>query len=123
MVQEEVLEEVASEELRAYAVWVPMLRTDDERSARRATTFLPDERVSHYWIPSQGLGRAFQEPLALAGEPAWDVYLLFGPGRSWSDGEVPAPDHFMHQLSGRLPEDKRLDGHVLAEQIGTLLGD
>ena len=99
-----------------YAVWEPILRTDDERAARKATILLPDPRVVHYWVASREVGKLFQEPIELTTEPAWDVYLVYPRGVRW-DESVPVPDHFMHQLGGRLPAPQRLDAAKLAEQI------
>lgn len=118
--QEQVLGTIDSKKLVAYAVWELILRTDDERSSRKATTLLPDERVRHYWVGSQGVGKLFQPAIDLTAEPAWDVYLVYRPGRKW-EGKPPAPEFFMHQLGGRLPEDRLLDAAVLADRIQRLV--
>lgn len=120
MVQEKVLKTIQSKQLVAYTVWEPIFQTDDERSSRKATTLLPDKRVRHYWVGSQGVGELFQAPLELTSEPAWDVYLVYRPGRAW-EGAPPVPDFFMHQLRERLPDDRLLDGAILAEQIRKLI--
>lgn len=112
-----MLATVASESLAVYAVWEPILATDDERWARKATTLFPDLRVQNYWIPTDDLGEAFQPPLHLIGEAAWDVYLLYRSGTTWADGSPPVPDFYMHQLRGRLPDSLMLDGPKLASAI------
>jgi hypothetical protein len=117
VVQEQVLADIASDSLAVYAVWEPILSTDDERWARKATTLFPDSRVQNYWIATDDLGEAFQPPLRLTGEAAWDVYLLYRPGTTWQPAGPPAPDYFMHQLSGRLPDSLMLDGPKLASAI------
>lgn len=113
---ESVFEGIASERLKGYVVWEPILRTDDERSARKATTILPDARVFHYWIDSEAVGEAFQAPLALEGEPAWDVYLVYPPGTEWRGSGPPKPSYFMHQLRS-LPASRRLNGEALATKL------
>jgi len=100
-----------------YAVWEPILKTDDERSARKATTLFPDDRVSHYWVGSREVGKLFQPALELTTEPAWDVYLIYAPGIEWEDQTPPTPSYFMHQLGGRLPDEQRLDGEKLKRAI------
>lgn len=115
--QENVFQEISSEKLQAYAVWEPILRTDDERSSRKATTLFPDPRVRNYWVKTQEVGVAFQPTIGLTTEPAWDVYLLYPPGVTWEGAVPPEPTFFMHQLSGRLPHGQRLDGPKLAEAI------
>jgi hypothetical protein len=121
-VQAKVLETVDDPNLVAYAVWEPILRTDDERAARKATTLLPDERVVHYWVETREVGKLFQKPIELTTEPAWDVYLVYPRGVAWED-EIPVPEYFMHQLGGRLPAPQRLDAAKLAEQIEQVLAD
>jgi hypothetical protein len=79
VVQEQVLETVASENLAIYALWEPILPTDDERWARKASTIFPDRRVRNYWVATDDLGEAFQPALQLMGGPAWDVYLVYRP--------------------------------------------
>ena len=113
---EEVFDGITSENLRGYAVWEPILRTDDLRAARKATTILPDVRVRHYWIEGQEVGNAFQSPLGLNDAVAWDVYLVYSPGVEWTGPRPPEPTYFMHQLR-ELPADRRLDAGRLAEEI------
>lgn len=109
-----MLAAVTSESLAVYAVWEPILPTDDERWARKATTLFSDGRVRNYWIATDDLGESFQSPLRLTGEAAWDVYLLYAPGTTWEAAAPPPPDYFMHQLRGRLPDSLMLQGPKLA---------
>ena len=117
---EKVLAANHSRNLVAYAVWEPILRTDDARSSRKATTLLPDSRVHHYWTGSHDVGELFQPAIGLEDEPAWDVYLVYPRGVRWNAPQPPTPTFFMHQLGGRLPEDRILDGDVLAARIRRL---
>ena len=114
------IEEIDGEGFAAYAVWEPILRTDDERSARKATTLFSDTRVTNYWVSSRDVGVLFQAPIDLTSEPAWDVYLVYGPDAIWGES-APEPEFFMHQLTCRLPDAQRLDGPRLAEGITRLL--
>lgn len=118
---EKVFEGIAAARLKAYAVWEPILRTDDARAARRATAMLPDPRVRHYWTDGQEVGEAFQAPIGLKGEPAWDVYLVYPPGTEWKGDKPPKPAYFMHQLAGRLPDGRRLNGEALAAKLREVL--
>ena len=122
MVLDEVLRQEPSERLAVYAVWEPILRSDDESAARRATTLFPDPRVRNYWIASQAVGELFQAPIRLTTEPAWDVYLLYAPGTRWDAATPPAPHAFMHQLRGRLPAERGLNGPQLLAELRGLLG-
>ena len=121
MVQNNVISEIKSDQLVAYAVWEPILKTDDERSSRKAATLFPDERVKSYWVPTQAVGKMFQAPINLMTEPAWDVYLVYEPGIEWGNDTPPDPTFFMHQLGGRLPNGQRLDGPKLHDVIEKIL--
>ena len=115
-----MLDKLGAPDLRVYAVWVPILRTDMRLAVSRATTWLPDERVSHYWDAEGDLAKAYSRILGLPdARPAWDVYLLFDRNAEWTD-QPPAPQDWMHQLP-REPAERRLDGEALAAKAGTLL--
>jgi len=116
-----VLEHIDDGDLKVYAVWEPILRTDDERAARKATVLLDDPRVEHFWISTRDVGEMFQEPINLTAEPAWDVYLVYPRGVTW-DSSPPEPAYFMHQLRGRLPDASRLDAAQLAKRLEVTLG-
>jgi len=98
------------------------LRTDNEIAARKATILLDDPRVEHYWVDSQEIGKAFQKPVELTTEPAWDVYLVYPRGVKW-DVSPPEPNYYMHQLGGRLPPSSRLNPEKLAELIEITLAE
>ena len=117
---EAVFEGIKSTSMRAYAVWEPILRTDDVRGARKATTILPDDRVQHYWTAGQEVGETFQPALSLKGTPAWDVYLVYSPGVEWKGESPPRPTYFMHQLH-QLPASRYLDADTLAGHVLALL--
>jgi hypothetical protein len=117
----QILEEIDDSRLRVYVVWEKILATDDEDSSIRAASLLTDDRAAHFWTASKTLGAAFQEPIGLTNEPAWDVYLCYSPGVLF-EGAPPAPNVFFHQLTGRLPEDKRLRGSSLVSELHKLLG-
>ena len=106
--------------LSILVVWEPILWLDSEISARLAARLFRDGRVQQFWVPDLVLAEAFQQPIGLKSEPAWDVYLLYEPGTRWTTGPPP-PHDFMHQLGDRLPEEKLLDGEVLAKKISSLL--
>jgi len=121
VVQESVLEREDDGDLAVYVVWEPIFRTDDERAARKASTLLTDRRVAHFWVETQAIGQLFQPAIGLEGEVAWDVYLVYPPGIGWEDRIPPVPEILMHQLRGRLPEARLLDGPVLAQDIDRVL--
>lgn len=117
---EAVFEDIQSERLKAYAVWEPILRTDNLRGARKATTILPDPRVDHYWIGGHEMGEAFRPALGLKEELAWDVYLVYPPGVEWTGARPPKPTYYVHQLH-ELPESRYLNATTLAKQVRSAL--
>jgi hypothetical protein len=121
-VHEAVFQGIASEKLKAYAVWEPILRTDNLRGARKATTILSDGRVRHFWIDGQQIAEVFKSALGLKDELAWDVYLVYPAGVEWSHSRPPRPSYYMHQLH-ELPSSRRLDATKLATQLRTILSN
>lgn len=119
-IQNRALEQVKSQDVRVYAVYLPILRGDREESVPDAMKRLPDTRVSFYWDGDGRLAQDYSRVLQLpAGQPAWDVYPAFNRDAEWK-GEPPAPDYWMHQLGGQPPE-RRLDGDRFAAEVNHLL--
>lgn len=114
-----MLETVADEQLRVYVVWEPMLPGDSKQVAGKATELVPDPRVTHFWIGSREVAKAFMKPLGLKNTPAWDVYLAYPAKTAWGD-DIPAPAFFMHQLR-EPPKDRFLDGDDLAKELRALI--
>ena len=97
--QNGVLAKTAGEDLRVYVAWVPMFR-GREADVPKATTEVPDPRASHYWDGDSLLPKGYRETLAID-EPAWDIFLLYGPEARWEGDRPPAPVFWMHQLGSR----------------------
>lgn len=119
VVQRHVVQEIPDERFRVYAVWGPMLKKEKEEDAKQATVHLPDPRVRHFWTGSQGVAEAFEAPLGLRDEPAWDTFMVFPPGVTWGEA-VPTPAYYMHK-GKPLAEDRRLNGITLAAEIRKML--
>ena len=108
--------------LRAYIVWLPVLRSSaQEAAARREAGRIPDSRAVRFYDPEAQVGKLYATILHLApGLPAWDVYLVFGPEVRWKEGP-PAPAYWMHQLGRAGPPELLLDGEQLARVVSSLL--
>lgn len=116
-----MLDAIDSPELRLYVVWGPMLGHETRDDVGPATTHLSGARVTHFWTPGHDLPDAMSGLLGLPeGEPAWDTFLLYGPGAAWTGAAPPAPAFFMH-VGRSLPEDRRFDGEILAREARRLL--
>jgi len=119
-IQSKVLEKIKNPDVRVYAVYLPILRGDAESNVTDATKRLPDERVSYFWDGKGEMAQSYASVLKLpAGYVAWDVYMVFNRDAEWK-AEPPAPDYWMHQLGGVMPEH-RLDGDKFAEETNKLL--
>jgi hypothetical protein len=85
--------------LKTYVVWVPLSR-GMERDVPKATSEIPDLRASHYWDGDGQLVKGYREVLGFS-EPAWDIYLLYGPEAHWEGELPPRPLYWMHQLGSK----------------------
>jgi hypothetical protein len=106
-------------DVKGYAVWVPKF-AGREWNVARASTFISDPRVSHYWDASGFLVHAYSTVLAIDRD-AWDMFLVYGPDARWVGERPPPPDFWMHQLPG-IDSAPRLDGTVLAADVMRRVG-
>lgn len=121
-----------SEHFALYVVWMPMVPTDSEWSARRESTMFNDSRVKQYYDAHRRIGLAYtndvfmscaQRTLAVlpkddplrpplehwAGlankkRAMWDALFFYGPNAEWRDA-APAPDRWTKQTHFRGPGD------------------
>lgn len=103
-------------------MWLPVLGSDQEARVAKAMTYLPDARVSHYWVAQGELLSGFAPVLKIDQSKtlgAWDVYLAYGRGVKW-DKQPPAPQSWMHQLPA-LPPERKLNGSTFAGEVNQLL--
>ncbi len=83
--------------LKGFSIWIPIMDGDNAESANVASASLLDDRIEHIWDPERQFGDLFAKTLKLKGV-AWDVYLLYEQGITWTADEPPAPTFWMHQL-------------------------
>ncbi|HEX6199629.1 MAG TPA: alpha/beta hydrolase [Thermoanaerobaculia bacterium] len=123
MVHRYVMQRVEDEDLRMFVVWGPMLDKETEEDAKKATATVPDPRATHFWTDSDRVAELFQEVLGFEDpeEQGWDTFTVYRPGVEWREGPPPEPDRYMH-FGKPLPEERQLDGVLLAEEIRALLG-
>lgn len=76
-----------SAHLRVYAVWLPMLWTDNR--ALWDGRNMPDARVMHFWDGERVVGQWFAEQVEGYQGVVWDAYYLYGPEAVWET--LPAP--------------------------------
>ena len=93
----DVLERVESEAVVADLVWIPKLESDSFEAAEELYPTSPDPRVRLWWDGDGVLMETVAEHMCA--EVAWDVYLMYDPGRVWEGDSPGAPDAFFHKLS------------------------
>jgi hypothetical protein len=86
-VQNQLLAQYPSEQLRVYAVWLPML-WGDGRDKWNGNT-MPDSRVIHFWDGERQVGEWFAEQVERYRGVSWDTYYLYGPDAEWET--IPSP--------------------------------
>ena len=87
-------------------MWVPMVPGDSALDAVALVS--PEKRFAlQGWDSRRSVGEAMAKTLHLKC-PAWDVYLLYGPGVQWVSDDAPMPSFWMHQLGKRSGADRRL---------------
>jgi hypothetical protein len=126
-VEKQIMEKIPDSRLRAYVVWVPVLRAGPfESTARDESARVADPRATQF-IDSDGqLSKAYASVLHLPRYlPAWDVYFVFGPDVHWADGQgsdqLPAPTYWMHQLGRSAPAELALNPDQLARVVSGLI--
>jgi hypothetical protein len=119
-----LFEEIETDALRGFCLWLPMLKTDDTEAAQERAAAFPSDRVEHAWDSGRRAGELFARALSLKGV-AWDVYLLYAPGITWERQQPPQPSTWMHQLPSSTHADPKqlLNTARLAEALTPLLGD
>lgn len=117
-----VLDTIHDPRLKVYVVWEGIHPRDSAATAHQATAYIPDRRVQSFWSAERFAGRAFRDKVGLKVTPAWRVFLLFAPGKSWTSA-TPTPDSAMHELFGEeeTPQVDRLNAQELATRIQKLL--
>lgn len=79
-----VMTEIDDPDLRAYIIFVPTMRADSEAEAATRASEFDDDRVTYFWDPDIISGGTWGETYDLD-SVAWDVYLLYGAGKTWKD--------------------------------------
>lgn len=122
LVERYVMERLDDPRLATYVVWGPMQGEEERADAEKAAVFLADPRARHYWTDRHDLANALAPIVGLpAGEPAWDVFLLYPAGRRWPAGEPPpAPDLVLH-VGRSLPDEQRFNGEALRRAVEAAL--
>lgn len=77
------------------AVWTPLLRGDSRSAAQKASAYLPDSRVQHFWDLWSYANRTYAQQFDLPVAEAWDLFVLYQPQVYWNRGNLPEPTIWM----------------------------
>ena len=93
--------------IETIVAWVPMLGAD-RADVPEASRIVADRAAAHVWEPA--LLSSYRRTLGID-EPAWDIYLIYGPEARWDAEQPPAPAYWMHQLGSTT--NPRVEGPYL----------
>ena len=121
---------IKHKQLRAYFVWLPVLRQDNYKAAQQRPFELIDSRTSHFWDAKRSLGWELGRLLKIPRHKrqkvspygyglGWDIFLVYPPGVSW-EKKPPKPVYWMHQLWG-VRNAPKFKGKVLRKRVKQLL--
>lgn len=112
----------ADRRLQGFVVWLPMLKNDDASSAALQARTFTDARVLQRWDGSRKSGDLFATTLKL-NRTAWDIYLVYAPGVTWTGESAPQPTFWMHQLRADSGADQKacLNPAALIAKVRELL--
>jgi hypothetical protein len=122
IVQRDVLDQIASPDLKVYVVWEPVFPSDSEQASFTVSHLVSDPRVQQFWSNSRFTGRSFGKLFGQQGKPVWDSFLIFTGDKRWTDA-TPVPDQFriIPQPGMEAQADRKMNGMKLAEEIKTRL--
>ena len=102
-----IFDQVTSDNLKGFVVWLPMKPGDNPESAARQADVFADPRVQQGWDATGAIGDTFGRTFGLKGR-AWDIYAVDGPGIRWTGETPPKPTFWMHQLTEASGADQAL---------------
>ncbi len=119
-----LFEEFGADNLKGFAVWLPMMRNDSVERARMEAAPFEGLQVVHAWDPKRQLGHLFTKTLKLH-STVWDFYFLYASGVRWEGNEPPQPTFWMHQLPSASGADRDLVLYPtrFSRELLALLGD
>ena len=122
LVERHLLENLHDPKLSVYIVWERISTQDSLESAIHAASLLSNEQIQHFWSAERFASTAFQVPVGIQRDTAWDVFLVFGKEKTWTFAP-PAFDVFMHnqKMHDELPKDRLLNAEKLAGEVKDLL--
>ena len=91
---QEILKEKPEARLKVFLLWAPFMQRDTLSLAQRATGYLPDARVEHFWDLWKYAAKTYEEQLKIPRGHAWDMFVFYKPHLVWQDS-MPEPTFWM----------------------------
>lgn len=80
--------------IKVFVLWAPFMATDNQLGAQRATAYINDAHVVHFWDLWRFVSRAYTKQLKVPELDAWDMLAFYEPHLQWKD-EPPTPTFWM----------------------------
>lgn len=110
--------------VKVYVVYEPVI-CGRAPNIPAAAALLKSSIAHHYWSPSGAFGQEMSHTLGYWNGHrwvyAWDTWLIYPAGATWTDAGPPKPVFLMHQLGGLGSKFPHLDGHVFAAKVNATL--
>ena len=84
--------------IEVFVLWAPYLQRDSRATAQRASLFMTDRRVRHYWDVWRFGTRVYSEQMNIPTRFAWDMMVLYRPQAMWREN-APEPVFWLHGSS------------------------
>lgn len=91
---QEILKQRPEARLRVFLLWGPFMQRDTRSLAIRATGYLPDNRVRHFWDLWKFASKSYEEQLKVPKGHAWDMFVFYKPHLIWQDS-LPEPTFWL----------------------------
>jgi hypothetical protein len=92
-----------------FLLWAPYLQQDSQATGQRASVYLPDRRVVHFWDLWRFGSRVYADQMGIPPLEAWDMFVFYKPGLLWKDS-LPEPTYWLQNrgLKKGTPYNKAL---------------
>lgn len=93
--------------IKLLVAWTPLLPHDNKAAAQRATAYLSDARVHHFWDLWAYANKHYAKQFGIPDQEAWDLLAVYKSYLSWGDS-LPDPTFWMQRrgLKTGTPYDK-----------------
>jgi hypothetical protein len=85
------------------------MKGDTQSTARQASVYLADERVSHYWDLWKFGSRTYAKQFGIPEDQAWDMFVFYKPYITWRDSP-PQPTFWMQARNLKAGDHYTKDG-------------